>query len=88
MKVMLYLSLFGLLVLSGGCMTSATLDSAHGSAQTNEKGEVVADAKSKPGYYALLPLTIPADIATFPFQLCYVWWSFEFGNGPYMRDSM
>jgi hypothetical protein len=24
-----------------------------------------------PGYYALLPLTIPADIATFPFQLIF-----------------
>jgi hypothetical protein len=25
----------------------------------------------KPAYYALLPLTIPADIATFPFQLIF-----------------
>lgn len=25
----------------------------------------------KPGYYALLPVTIPADIVTFPFQLIF-----------------
>jgi len=67
MKVMLHLLLFGLLIFSGGCMTSATLDSARGYAQTNEKGEIVAEAKSKPGYYALLPLTVPADIITSPF---------------------
>jgi len=26
----------------------------------------------KPGYYALLPLTVPADIATLPFQLIFL----------------
>jgi hypothetical protein len=34
-------------------------------------GDASAGYVCKPGYYALLPLTVPADIATSPFQLMF-----------------
>jgi hypothetical protein len=49
------------LIAMTGCMTSGTVKKA--------KNE------DKPGYYALLPLTVPADIATSPFQ--GIWYLFD-----------
>jgi hypothetical protein len=39
--------------------------------ETPKAGTTKAGYVCKPAYYALLPLTIPADIATFPFQLIF-----------------
>ena len=62
-------TLLGLVLCTSGCITAETLDHAEGSKYTNDKGEVVVNEKSKPELYGLLPLTVPADIVTFPFQL-------------------
>ena len=46
-----------------GCVTAETIGYARTYSHTDpESGEVVIDYQGKPGYYALLPLTIPADI--------------------------
>ena len=50
-------------------MTANMVESAKGSTLTNKEGEVVVVDQPKPGYYALLPLTVVGDIATSPFQL-------------------
>ena len=62
-------ALLGLVLCTSGCITAETLDHAEGSKYANENGEVVVIEKSKPELYVLLPLTVPTDIVTFPFQL-------------------
>jgi hypothetical protein len=49
-----------------GCVTGETIGYARTCSHTTESGEVVIDYKGKPGLYALVPLTIPADIALLP----------------------
>ncbi len=82
MKAILYFAFFGLTLGSTGCITMSTIDSAQGFTIKNAKDEIVQQEKPKPAYYALLPLTIPADIIASPFYLyCYV--AFEItGDGP------
>lgn len=61
-----------------GCMTSTALHRAKGQ-KTYLPGMDVemdhsfqADGKPHPGYYYLLPLTVPADVATAPIQaVCF-----------------
>jgi uncharacterized protein YceK len=55
-----------------GCVTGTTLEAARTYSHVNEKQEVVIDQKGKPGYYALVPLTVPADIVLAPVYLG--WW--------------
>jgi hypothetical protein len=70
-----------LLVSQNGCMTVGTIDHAQGASSGG-------DGKPHPGYYCLLPLAIPGDIVTSPFQLCVGLWIAGGGSMPYMRDSM
>jgi hypothetical protein len=64
MRFLLIFILFGLLVISSnGCATASAVQSAKGKTLLGDG----ADEPNK-GYYALLPLTIPFDIATSPFQ--------------------
>ena len=51
-----------------GCITYSTIDAAKGSPRKHGNGEMVPAAKPEPGYYWLVPLTVPADIVTSPFQ--------------------
>jgi hypothetical protein len=67
----LFLSIF-LLIGSSGCMTMTTVEAAKIRTHKNQKGEVVVDQKARPGFYALIPLTVAGDIATSPFQLAIV----------------
>ena len=62
-------TLLTLVLSTSGCITAETMDHAEGSKYTNDKGEVVVNKKSKPELYALLPVTVPADMVTLPFQL-------------------
>ena len=48
------------------CATSLVLDEAKGSKSSSGSEKEI---KGKPGYYLLVPLTVPADIITFPFIL-------------------
>jgi hypothetical protein len=58
--------LITLLLSTNGCLTYSTVQKAEGS-----PGRFPADdPRSQPhgGYYALLPLTVPVDVATSPIQ--------------------
>lgn len=66
MKTICAILLFALLVSTNGCMTYSTVKRAKG----EQNGVMGWPAKEpQPGYYALVALTVPADIATSPFQL-------------------
>jgi hypothetical protein len=71
MKSILFLSIF-LLIGSTGCMTITTVEAARIKTHKNQKGEVVVDQKARPGFYALIPLTVAGDVATSPFQLALI----------------
>jgi hypothetical protein len=69
-----------LLVVSGGCMTQSTIRYAKGDSYDawinntygyNMHAQSLSDLQEKPhaAYYSLLPLSVPADIATSPVQL-------------------
>lgn len=66
MKVIGTILLFAWLVSTSGCITYSTVKRAKG-----EENSVVGRpaGEPQPGCYALLPLTVPADVATSPFQL-------------------
>jgi hypothetical protein len=75
-KIISLFLLFALLVSSNGCMTQSAVKCAEGKsheAWINNgfgSGYIGGDEpKPNPCYYLLLPLTIPADIVTSPFQL-------------------
>ena len=84
-KIFVNLLLIALLVSLNGCLTYKTIGRAQGTAtgsfflptkSVDANGVTVRLNKPHPAYYALLPLTIPVDIATSPVQgifiLCYV----------------
>jgi hypothetical protein len=54
------------LVLSDGCVTQNTILLAKPQTTMNEKHEEVETRPARPGYYALLPLAVAADIALIP----------------------
>jgi len=49
-----------------GCVTAETLEAAKARSHTNEKHEVIIDQPARPGFYALLPLSVAADTALLP----------------------
>ena len=69
MKTIYTSLLLALLVSTNGCMTYSAVKRAKG-----EQNGVMGWPASEPqsGYYALVPLTVPADIATSPFQLIVI----------------
>jgi uncharacterized protein YceK len=72
-QIMASVVVVALFVSSNGCMTMATADHAKAKTHEDDKGNVVVDKKSQPAYYALMPLTVPADIVTLPFQAVYLY---------------
>ena len=75
-----WLFLIQLLFTLNGCMTHSAVDRATGTSSrsypSGAGGEIhyQMHAQPHPAYYALLPLTVPADIVTSPFQLGYYVW--------------
>ena len=68
MKFISMFSLVALLLSSSGCMTYSTVQEARG------KWNVVIGHqpdKPHPACYALVPVTVPLDVATSPIQLIY-----------------
>jgi hypothetical protein len=87
------LFLLALLVSSDGCMTNAAINHARGTSSrdyrsgSDESIHYDIHSQPHPAYYALVPLTVPADIATSPFQVGYYLW-YRYGRGPdTMHDS-
>jgi hypothetical protein len=73
------------MVLAGSttsCITTGVTERAKPWKTTNEKGETVETKPAQPGYYALLPLSVPADIALSPIYA--IWWlaMTDFGRRP------
>jgi hypothetical protein len=68
MKAIFTILWFALFLSTNGCMTYSTVKCAKG-----EENPVMGrpGGDPQPGQYALLPLTVPADIVTSPFQLIY-----------------
>jgi hypothetical protein len=60
-----------------GCMTIGVAQLGHGVRETDQKGDVQKDDQGKviwvvephPIYYALIPLTVPVDVAFVPITL-------------------
>ena len=81
MKVLIGTMFIALLVSANGCMTYSTVQEAQGHPENavwigKNQPRPNPDNKPHPAYYLLTPLTVPADIATSPFQVgywCYVW---------------
>lgn len=90
-KAFIAVLLLALLVCSGGCMTQSTIQYAKGDSYdawiNNTYGfryqaQTLSDREEKPdaAYYALLPLSVPADVATSPVQLAaLVYFSSRYG---------
>jgi hypothetical protein len=72
-KGLVGIMLFGLLVGSNGCMTQSTIQNARGHPEKawirSDPNTIPDPTQPKPAYYALVPLTVPADIITSPVQL-------------------
>ena len=64
-----------------GCVTGSTIARAKGYTYQDEKGEEV-ELKPAPALYALVPLTVPADIVIFPFLCLYGWGRMAVGLPP------
>lgn len=76
-KISIGLALLVLLVGSNGCMTQSAIQYGMGhpeNAWMDNKFDSISlrpdpDAKPHAVYYFLVPVTIPADVVTLPFQL-------------------
>jgi hypothetical protein len=80
MKFLLTCLFLALLFTSTGCITSTAIDKAKPEPRWNPETKKTEPLPEQPGYYALLPLTIPADVVTSPFQLigyCFFAWEFS-----------
>jgi hypothetical protein len=62
------------LCTSYGCMSAKVVEQAKGGERWNREEKQMETRPAKPGYYLLLPLTFPADIATAPVVVPYLIW--------------
>jgi len=61
-----------LVITQNGCMTYGAIQHAKGKPGVFDSDKnTKPDGKPHPEYYRLLPLTVPADIVTSPFQLFF-----------------
>jgi hypothetical protein len=89
LKTLMSLALLALLVGSNGCVTQSAIQYAKGQREkawvnnmfgygdTGPPPEYAPPGpkpKPHPAYYCLLPLSVPTDVATSPFQL--LWYGF------------
>ena len=72
---MILMVAFGLAVTSGCMSTHVVKNKAQRHVEYDPGTERHQEVEGRAGYYALLPLTIPADVATYPLQLLF------FGGG-------
>jgi hypothetical protein len=84
MKIISTFLLAVLLVCLNGCMTGTVVNHARGTWQgpfiegtksVDQNGKTIQAQKPNPAYYALVPLTVPFDIVTSPFQLVLWLWA-------------
>jgi hypothetical protein len=65
-KILALLSALLVLTSCNGCMTQSTIRLAERQVRTNEQDEKVETRPARPGYYALMPLAVAADIVLVP----------------------
>ena len=70
-----YCLLVSISLLTGGCITMNTIDSARGAPRDDGQGGTKLIDQPHPGYYWMLPLTVTGDIATAPFQGLFMLWA-------------
>ena len=72
-KICGHFILLGLLLLTTeGCLTTHLVENkAQAHVEYSAQEQQLREVPAQPGYYALLPLTVAADIITSPFQLGY-----------------
>jgi len=58
-----------------GCATRSAIEAARGWPDKDKDGKSVPSETPKPGYYALLPLAVPFDVAASPFYLLFYLWT-------------
>jgi hypothetical protein len=63
---------------TNGCMTSNVIHDASVQSDKDSNGKQVVYKKANPAMYLLLPVAIPADIATSPFQAMVGAFSFTY----------
>ena len=63
---------FGLMATSGCMSTHVVKNKARPHVEYDAATERHKQVEGHTGYYALLPLTIPADVATYPLQLIFL----------------
>jgi len=68
MKTIAVPLLIALLLTSNGCMTYTSVKRARGEPYWSLNGSETPPSKPSPAYYALVPITVPLDLATCPFQ--------------------
>ena len=75
--------LAGCLLATSGCISAHVVNKkAKPHVEYDEKKKETVEVAGQPAYYALLPLTIPADIVASPFYLyCYIAFLIT-GDGP------
>jgi len=67
MKILRYILLVFMCLNLSGCVTYMTVQKARGEPEKNKEGKSEATEDPKPGYYFLVPLTVPLDAALLPF---------------------
>jgi hypothetical protein len=83
MKLFAPLFLTLCLLTTSGCISAHVVNNmAKAHVEYDDKKKESVDVAAQPAYYALLPLTIPADIVASPFYLyCYIAFMIT-GDGP------
>lgn len=61
-------SLVQIVLLTNGCMTYTSVQKARGKPYYNFNLLGVTPSEPKPAYYAIVPVTVPLDVITCPFQ--------------------
>jgi hypothetical protein len=69
MKIFSMCLLLACCFVGSGCMSIATLEQTKLHTRYNRKTKEREPVEGQPVFYALLPLTVPADIATAPLQV-------------------
>lgn len=71
MKPLLNCLLMTFVFTSSGCITSKVVEKAKDQERWNPEIKKSEKVPGHPGYYALVPLTIPMDIPLLPFVFVY-----------------
>ena len=84
MKTITLLAFVSLMLCSTGCISTKTVQKAQSTytvTHKNEDGKVVEEKRARWGYYCLMPITVPLDVATAPFQAVLIFCATGMNSG-------